>query len=72
MLVNIKFGEIGDLVILSQFSGAAPCQILAINRVKSEQELVGKIIKVPMNLATRITPIKRWYEEKDGGIVTSG
>jgi len=62
------FSSVGDLVNLSQFCGAAPCQILAMNRARSEKELIGRMIKIPLNTSVLVTPANRSYVEENGGV----
>lgn len=54
MYIKIKFEKVGDLVLLSQFTGMAPCGILALNNVKSEHELVGREILIKPSIVKLI------------------
>ena len=47
MLVKIKFDA--PLIEIARMAGCAPCQILAVNKVRREDELVmGSYIMVPV------------------------
>lgn len=64
MHIKVKFEGVGDLVVLSQFFGAAPCQVLALNQAKNEHELVGREILVPVSTPAMIRTID-WYYVTD-------
>ena len=47
VLLKIKYD--GNLLELARFTGCAPCQIIAVNRVKTEKDLApGTEIFVPV------------------------
>ena len=52
MQVKIEFKNHYKLVDLCRTCGCAPCQILALNKARTEEELRGREIIVPISTAS--------------------
>jgi len=58
MLVKIKLDGTKSLVEIARFCGCAPCQIVAVNGVKTEKDLeIGQDIWVPIVMKCLVKPI---------------
>ena len=72
MTIKIAFKEVGDLVEICKFAGVAPCQVLCLNKARSEEELVGREIFVNMSVASLARDVGRVFTIQNGEVLASG
>jgi len=68
MTVCVKLSKLGDLIELCRLSGSAPCQILATNKARTEEELVGRDVYVDLRVPALLRPIGAYYTNNGGKI----